>query len=113
VEDNPKVYVLVEDNVRTFEDAIRFGEVEFILSRDFNVWRPAQNESIFREVAFKLRQFREIDYLVLIGSPVLIGYAFCKAAGRVRVVKVLQWDRRGNRYMPISVDMGEEPVGVE
>ena len=101
----PKVYVLVEDRTRTFEDAVRFGEVEFVTNLDYNVWRPSQNEAILRQVRHKLSQFRKEDFLVMVGSPILIGYAFtCAAAATGGIVKVLQWDRRANRYEPVTLD---------
>lgn len=106
MENGSKVFVLVEDETRTFEDAVRFGEIEFLVPKDFNIWRPAQNATILREVAHKLRLFQEKDYLVLIGSPILIGYAFQQAAKQTSVVKVLQWDRRGSNYVALSIDTG-------
>lgn len=102
---DPKVYVLVEDRSRTFEDAVRFGEVEFVVHQDYNVWRPSNNEAILREVKHKLTKFTKLDYLVMVGSPILIGYAFLRAAiATGGIVKVLQWDRRANRYEPVTID---------
>lgn len=85
----------------TISKAEEYGEIEFLLSPSAAPFTP---EPIIRELADKLSRYTEHDYLLLIGNPVLIGWACALAAdyadGRLQV---LQWG--SGRYIPVRADL--------
>lgn len=84
------------------EDAARFGRVVDLLGPSASPW----GRGVVDEMHRKLGEFTEEDFLVLIGSPVLIGYAFAIAADQTGgIVNVLQWDGKGDRYFPVKCDV--------
>jgi len=79
--------------------AERFGELVYLLGPSAKPWTA----SVIPELREALRGYDgERDWLVLVGSPVLIGYAMTFAAlaggGKVRV---LQWHGRDRDYTPV------------
>lgn len=80
-----------------------FGPIEYLLEPNAN---PFNQSEVCADLMNALGNFGETDYLLLIGNPVLIGMAMSTAAAYNNgKVKVLQWDRRSRRYIPISVDL--------
>lgn len=78
-----------------------FGEVEYLLSPSAAPFHPA---GVLQELHTKLEDFCDADYLLLIGNPVLIGLAMAVAADRNDGrVKVLQWNGRERRYIPVKI----------
>jgi hypothetical protein len=82
--------------------AERFGSMEYLLSPTASAFRP---DSLKAELHEKLADFNDDDYLLLIGSPVLIGMSLAIAAYYNNgIVKVLQWSGKNNDYCEIRVD---------
>lgn len=91
-------------------DAERFGEVVTLLAHDANPHVPGDSA---KRLMSALEDFSDGDYLLAIGNPVFIGWAFAYAAaynkGRV---KTLVWERdptdrtrRRSRYISVSSDL--------
>ena len=97
------VYVLQEmgKNVRSAE---KFGDLKVCL--------PDNRQMILSSgpLTFKLKQelknFNDDDYLLLIGDPSIIGVA-CAVASDINMgrFKVLKWDRRREKYLPLEIDI--------
>ena len=53
-----------------------------------------------------LKNFNDDDYLLLIGDPSIIGVA-CAVASDINMgrFKVLKWDRRREKYLPLEIDI--------
>ena len=87
-----------------FSSAERFGRLVSLLSPTA---KPFQPQSVIPDLREKLRGFSDEDFLLLVGSPVLIGFAVAVAAdvneGRVRL---LQWSGERGEYTPISANLG-------
>lgn len=70
---------------------------------------PFNTEPVIAELADKLRDFNDNDYILAIGAPSLIGYAISLAAysngGHVRV---LQWDRHLRDYLVSDARLWDE-----
>jgi len=81
--------------------SIKYGELRFLLSPKASPFNP---ESVLRELRVKLDQYKTEDYLLLVGNPVLIGFAVALAARATQggQVNVLQWSGRHQEYIPIS-----------
>lgn len=82
--------------------AEEFGELVYLLSPTAAPFRP---EPIIQELREKLKDYREGDHLLLVGNPVLIGFAVAVAAdangGRV---SLLQWSGKDQRYIAVEAN---------
>lgn len=82
--------------------AEEFGELTDLLSPTAAPFNP---EPVLKELREKLADFGDDDYLLLVGNPVLIGFATAVAAsandGRVNL---LQWSGKDRRYIAVEAD---------
>ena len=101
------VFITNELRGRNVSDALRFGSVSVVLPADFVVTDDSVNEMV-DTVETALADFSDDDFLLLSGDPVVIGTCCAIAAlnnnGRFGV---LRWDRHGEHYIPVHVDIGE------
>lgn len=108
----PKVYCVTEPV--TYRDgepkqlfditpATKFGDIEILAKHNHNMFASAPMIRYFRD---KLANFSDDDYILPVGDPVIIGAVTAVAAsmnqGRV---KLLKWDKRERKYLPISIDI--------
>lgn len=85
------------------DKAAEFGELVDLLGPNAAPFHP---DPILKELHEKLWSFGKDDYLLCIGSPVLIGWAFAIAADyNDGVVSCLQWSGTSERYIPIVADV--------
>lgn len=86
-----------EPRFPTIVKAERFGDLEYCLSPNEH---PFGMESALGNLHESLSGFNDDDFLVLVGSPILLGCATTIAAhyneGRV---KFLQWSAKENDYV--------------
>lgn len=83
--------------------AERYGELRYLLSPSAGPWTP---EAVLPELARKLDGYRAEDYLLLIGSPILIGWAVAMAAqASGGVVQCLQWSGSSQGYRAVRADL--------
>jgi hypothetical protein len=84
-----------------FTPAKEFGELEFLL------WPSASPFSLDGPISAlheKLRNYRDGDYLLLVGNPVLLGLAVAVAADyNMGNVNLLQWSGARRTYLPVHV----------
>ncbi len=95
---NPKINIMGASN---------YGKIKFLL--------PEFSQIIFSPgpLVFKLRKglkdFKERDYLLLIGDPALIGVA-CSIVSDITNGKynLLKWDKQERKYYPIQINLYEK-----
>ena len=89
-----------------FDSAKEYGELIYLLSPTARPFSPGHVISVLTE---KLEDYDNDDSLLLVGNPVLIGFAVAIAAdfngGRVRC---LQWSGTDRRYIAIEANLYEE-----
>lgn len=79
-----------------------FGDLVPLLSPTAS---PFSFESILDELQFKLAHFRDGDYLLLVGNPVLIGASVAVASSvNEGHVSVLQWSGKDRSYVPVHLE---------
>jgi len=82
-----------------FSPAGEFGELVFLLGSNAS---PFNLPPVLTELQERLKEFGDDDYLLLVGSPVLLGLATAIAAdyndGRVNM---LQWSGAKHSYIPV------------
>jgi hypothetical protein len=81
-----------------FGPATQFGPIEFLLELDAS---PFDLPPVQKALHAKLRNFTKRDYLLCVGSPVLIGLAVAIAAEYNNGnVGMLQWSGEKRQYFP-------------
>lgn len=66
--------------------------------------RPFSPEKIVDDLRHRLSQYDELDYILCIGNPILIGWATAIAADfNDGVVSMLQWSNGG--YVAVTADL--------
>tara|TARA_Y100001951_G_scaffold30885_1_gene24147 strand:- start:12 stop:329 length:318 start_codon:yes stop_codon:yes gene_type:complete len=97
------VYVVQEVQKFNVLPAGKYGELSLLLP-------PGQitlsSGPTINRLRHKLRDFTDMDYLLLIGDPLAIGLAVAIASNANRgKVKLLKWDRQEKQYYPLSVNL--------
>lgn len=105
-----KVYVTQETN-HDFTKAEQYGEVVFLTRDDLNnIKSSLQNDKVLADIKTKLRGFNpDEDWLVITGSPYISAAVFL-ILGHLKVYapKILRWDNRDFRYVPMQIELRRE-----
>ena len=98
------VYVVQEVAGRNIASARQFGDFEVLLPSNSNIMLSSAPS--VRRMKSILQDFKDEDYLLLIGDPAAIGAACPIAAyyNRGRF-KLLKWDRQEGLYYPVEIDI--------
>lgn len=96
--------------VYNISPAERFGKLRFILNPRATLERP---EEAIAKMDLILRGYTDDDYLLLIGNPVLIGWATALAAahngGRIAL---LVWSGKDKDYSPVKTRLPIQHASV-
>lgn len=83
--------------------AEEYGQLSYLLTPTAAPWSP---ETVLPELWTALGSFGDGDHLLLVGNPILIGWATAVAAdaneGRVGL---LQWHGKDRRYIAVSAQV--------
>ena len=100
-----RVFICFEAMKMNFAGALRFGEIVYVASQDVNAASPSSVKRVSSEVKSVLRSFDpDEDYLVLVGSPILIAMCATEIMLTHRRMTVLQWDRQDSVYVPVRLE---------
>lgn len=81
--------------------AHQFGNTVELLSPTAAPFNPGP---ILDELRAKLADFGDEDYILCIGNPLLLAWAFAIAADANHgAAKALQWSGKDHRYIPVEV----------
>lgn len=92
---------------RNIASARQYGDFEVLLPSNTNIMLSAAPS--VRRMKKILQDYKEEDYLLLIGDPAAIGVACSIAAlyNRGRY-KILKWDRQEGLYYPVEIDLHQK-----
>jgi len=80
--------------------AAEYGELVYLLSPTAAPFTP---DPVLGELRDKLADFNDGDYLLLVGNPMLIGFATAIAASANNGhVNLLQWSGKDRRYIAVE-----------
>ena len=97
------VYVVQEVPKFNVLPARKYGELELMLPPGQITLSAGPTVNRFKH---KLREFTDMDYLLLIGDPLAIGLAVAIASNANRGnVRLLKWDRQEKQYYPLNVNL--------
>ncbi len=82
--------------------AKEFGEIRYLLTDTTSPFQPELVLPIMRE---KLVDFNDRDHLLLLGNPVLLGWAVAVAAWYNGKVSCLQWHGRSGKYLRVMANV--------
>ena len=100
------VYIVQEVKGRNVLSAEKYGDLELLLPEGSQIVLSAG--PTVRRLTYKLRNFDDDDYLLLIGDPSAIGIACAIAASNnLGKFKCLKWDKREYKYYPVEVNLNE------
>lgn len=105
-----KVFITQRRHDKDVTPAMAYGELVFMLNSSFDVLRDFTEISQHYNKA--LSQMTDGDYLLLIGSPILISLAAIissrvLAQQGVSDLRLLQWDRRSELYLPFNISINK------
>lgn len=83
--------------------AAEYGTLVFLLGPNA---KPFTSEPVVADLRVGLSDYTDDDHLLLVGSPVLMGWA-CAIAADMNdgIVSILQWSGREQRYIPVKADL--------
>lgn len=86
-----------------FSPALRYGELVTCLPPNVSFHMTKPVTAALKE---KMHDFQETDYLVAVGSPMVIaisaGIAFRKTGGKLNL---LSWDKRERQYLSTRIEL--------
>lgn len=99
----PNVFIVQDDHTKDFAPAKRFGRIQVLLS-------PTELEhlstaELYDLMSDKLREAKEEDSLLLVGSPRNIGLAFLAIGDRLNSWNVLLWDKQTHSYKQETINV--------
>ena len=101
------VYVVQEVTGRNIASARQYGDFEVLLPPKTNIMLSASPS--VRRMKRILQDFKDEDYLLLIGDPAAIGVACSIAAFNNRGrYSILKWDRQEGVYYPVDIDLNQK-----
>ena len=101
------VYVVQEVPGRNIASAREYCDFEVLLPSSTNIMLSA-GPSV-RRIKRILQDYKDTDYLLLIGDPAAIGVA-CAIASLFNRGKfnILKWDRQEGVYYPVEIDLHQK-----
>jgi hypothetical protein len=100
----PRVFVTQEQPGKNILPAKKFGDIKILMPCNFQAGFSAGQ--VAQELMYKLSDYKETDFLLLIGDPVIIGITVAVAAHWANgKVGMLKWDRQSNDYYPVKINL--------
>ena len=106
-EGKPTVFLVQENPYISVLSAADYGEIVVLFESGQQIMFSPQ--PAIRKLKRKLKDFSDDDYLLMMGDPAAMGIACCGAAEMNRgKFNILKWDKKAQRYYPVSVNLNEK-----
>ena len=106
-EGKPTVFLVQENPYISVLSAADYGEIVVLFESGQQIMFSPQ--PAIRKLKRKLKDFNDDDYLLMMGDPAAMGIACCVAAEMNRgKFNILKWDKKVQRYYPVSVNLNEK-----
>lgn len=103
----PTVFLVQENPYISVLSAADYGEIVVLFESGQQIMFSPQ--PAIRKLKRKLKDFSDDDYLLMMGDPAAMGIACCIAAEMNRgKFNILKWDKKAQRYYPVSVNLNEK-----
>lgn len=99
----PKVFIVHENPRFDYAPAEMYGEVVFMTEVEFSgISNSLTDQHVIHDVKNAVARFDPMeDFLVLTGSPIIMGFVMHLVLQLNRPVKLLRHDNRANSYRPV------------
>lgn len=83
--------------------ALQFGDIDIVTKHNQSMFLSSLMVTHIRN---KLKDFSDDDYILPVGDPTVIG-TVCAIAADINEgrYKILKWDKKQRKYLPITVDI--------
>ncbi len=106
-EGKPTVFLVQENPYISVLSAADYGEIVVLFESGQQIMFSPQ--PAIRKLKRKLKDFNDDYYLLMMGDPAAMGIACCIAAEMNRgKFNILKWDKKAQRYYPVSVNLNEK-----
>ena len=106
-EGKPTAFLVQENPYISVLSAADYGEIVVLFESGQQIMFSPQ--PAIRKLKRKLKDFNDDDYLLMMGDPAAMGIACCVAAEMNRgKFNILKWDKKAQRYYPVSVNLNEK-----
>ena len=106
-EGKPTVFLVQENPYISVLSAADYGEIVVLFESGQQIMFSPQ--PAIRKLKRKLKDFNDDDYLLMMGDSAAMGIACCVAAEMNRgKFNILKWDKKAQRYYPVSVNLNEK-----
>ena len=106
-EGKPTVFLVQENPYISVLSATDYGVIVVLFESGQQIMFSPQ--PAIRKLKRKLKDFNDDDYLLMMGDPAAMGIACCVAAEMNRgKFNILKWDKKAQRYYPVSVNLNEK-----
>ena len=103
----PTVFLIQENPYINVLSAEEYGDIVVLFESGQQIMFSPQ--PAIRKLKRKLKDFNDDDYLLMMGDPAAMGIACCVAAEMNRgKFNILKWDKKAQRYYPVSVNLNEK-----
>lgn len=98
------VYVVQVDNTKDLSDAKKYGSLRAVFG---NPKKPYNTGAMISSARRVLRNWKDGDYLLMIGDPTLCAVCMSIITEDAGIVNVLSWDRNTFQYLPLEWDFDQ------
>jgi len=103
----PTVFLVQENPYINVLGAAEYGDIVVLFESGQQIMFSPQ--PAIRKLKRKLKDFDDGDYLLMMGDPAAMGIACCVAAEMNRGrFNILKWDKKQQRYYPVSINLNEK-----
>ena len=103
----PTVFLVQENPYINVLSAADYGDIVVLFESGQQIMFSPQ--PAIRKLKRKLKDFNDNDFLLMMGDPAAMGIACCIAAEMNRgKFNILKWDKKQQRYYPVSVNLNEK-----
>lgn len=109
----PTVWIAQEQRQFDYSPAEKFGEVKFMSMHEYSkLSSGGRNDQLLAELRKAAAEFNpDTDYLVLTGSPTLMGVVAHMVLSQHPTIRTLVWNNQTREYRPLLIEIGEENDG--
>lgn len=109
---NPVVYVAQYITDKDLSDAKRYGELRAVFVKP--LWNNDNTHEALTRARENMKDYRDGDYILMIGDPILCGAAMVIALeySETEKLQLLRWDRKTFSYNVLSFDFADEDTNI-